>query len=623
MSSVVKRDLAAVIVPTAEAKAAGLIQAEPEDFDPQLAKNVWIDGLRGPKAYVMVLNKDAPPVHCGVHLDKAEAFLLLKAVQRHAQKNDVDQGWHDLLREKGSAEPFPDMTERQFLPLLITRTRASCTGIGLLADDRPKSQGDGFNIVGYKPPHEAFTDLGFYSEFYKISWSVTGEEVWLDDTIENGDLCDRRCTWEPRSCLSDADGDTEAQVARLKWCDRMEALLTLRGENCKDLMVVPKDGSPATPVPPPSIRPPPGTYTPEMYERAMEKIMTYVDRYFKAGETFTLEGMGTHKLKSISSGHNWAPARSERSARCFGTVPLNAFTLQLELPVDDYELIAKQPKQPSHEEYGMPLSKKRRTVVTTECLGKGTFGTVLRGQVLENGDDIAVKAGTQIEICIHEAAILSRVQHRNIVTFHGAEQLGEEVKMLLEYVPKSLDRVMAAENLEPTVIARYGADIFMGLAYCHSLNLVHCDMKPANLLVYPDSQVLKLADFGESDYVGKVFDRIFYTRWWRPPEVVFGERERACSMDIWAAGAVLGEMVGKAPLFHSEGIVDLVARIMWLVDPDVSPPVYNWRAVIGSRATFCTTCLGCAERCLRWDPAQRDTAQAIVDALAPSAKRTP
>jgi len=173
---------------------------------------------------------------------------------------------------------------------------------------------------------------------------------------------------------------------------------------------------------------------------------------------------------------------------------------------------------------------------------------------------------------------------------------------------------MQDNDLDAKTLIRYASHVFKALAHCHSQSIVHCDMKPANLLVHPEARTLKLADFGESDLVGRVLDRTFFSRWWRPPEVIFGERARAFHMDVWAAGAVVGEMVGRTPLFNSSGTHTLLARILRLVDPE-KPEVFHWERIIGSRSSFCVPLLKCAERCLRWDPGKRSTAQQLAEFL--------
>lgn len=66
--------------------------------------------------------------------------------------------------------------------------------------------------------------------------------------------------------------------------------------------------------------------------------------------------------------------------------------------------------------------------------------------------------------------------------------------------------------------------LFRSLAYIHSLGICHRDIKPQNLLLDPDSGVLKLCDFGSAKHLVKGEPNVSYicSRYYRAPELIFG-----------------------------------------------------------------------------------------------------
>lgn len=70
----------------------------------------------------------------------------------------------------------------------------------------------------------------------------------------------------------------------------------------------------------------------------------------------------------------------------------------------------------------------------------------------------------------------------------------------------------------------YMYQLFRSLAYIHSLGICHRDIKPQNLLVDPESGVLKLCDFGSAKHLVKGEPNVSYicSRYYRAPELIFG-----------------------------------------------------------------------------------------------------
>mmetsp|Transcript_15756 Transcript_15756/g.23682 ORF Transcript_15756/g.23682 Transcript_15756/m.23682 type:complete len:717 (-) Transcript_15756:295-2445(-) len=105
------------------------------------------------------------------------------------------------------------------------------------------------------------------------------------------------------------------------------------------------------------------------------------------------------------------------------------------------------------------------------------------------------------------------------------------------------------------------------LVYIHSLNLIHCDIKPENIVIrsYSKCQV-KLIDFGSSCFTTDHLTSYIQSRSYRAPEVILG-LEYGAGIDIWSLGAVLAEMYTGYVLFQNDSISTMLARIDGIVGP--------------------------------------------------------
>ena len=102
------------------------------------------------------------------------------------------------------------------------------------------------------------------------------------------------------------------------------------------------------------------------------------------------------------------------------------------------------------------------------------------------------------------------------------------------------------------------------MAYCHSHNVLHRDLKPQNLLINKNGE-LKLADFGLARAFGipvKVYSAEVVTLWYRPPDVLFGAKLYSTSIDMWSAGCIFAELSNAGrPLFPGSTVDDQLRRI--------------------------------------------------------------
>jgi serine/threonine protein kinase len=122
-------------------------------------------------------------------------------------------------------------------------------------------------------------------------------------------------------------------------------------------------------------------------------------------------------------------------------------------------------------------------------------------------------------------------------------------------------------NITYSEIKKYMLDILLGLEFMHSKNIIHQDIKPANILISDDGSA-QLCDFGLSEPVGPNIKHTegVITIWYRPPEIIL-EKAHSLNADIWSVACVILEMFTKRAILencpdkNSEALKHILSRI--------------------------------------------------------------
>jgi serine/threonine protein kinase len=204
-------------------------------------------------------------------------------------------------------------------------------------------------------------------------------------------------------------------------------------------------------------------------------------------------------------------------------------------------------------------------------LGRGAQASVWLAHDPRLDREVAVKlldpsAGVSaLSEWLHEARAVSRLTHPNIVPVFEADDGGGEPYLVFEYVQGPT--LAEARRQKPQMPPRDAATLLLGvldaLAAAHEQGIVHRDLKPSNILLGSDGRP-RVMDFGIAARVagqGAAADnRIVGTPGYMSPEAARGETPFP-GMDVFAAGVMLGELLGGTPLMREDDPYRYVARV--------------------------------------------------------------
>jgi len=214
-----------------------------------------------------------------------------------------------------------------------------------------------------------------------------------------------------------------------------------------------------------------------------------------------------------------------------------------------------------------------------KVIGNGSFGVVYQARLIVSNDLVAIKKVLQDRRYKNrELQIMRRLEHHNVVQLlyfffiSSTDRFGREevyLHLVLEFIPETVNKVArhyakSKQTIPMFYIKLFMYQLFRSLAYIHSMGICHRDIKPQNLLLDPESAILKLCDFGSAKQLvrGELNVSYICSRYYRAPELIFGATDYTCNIDIWSAGCVLAELLLGQPIFPGDSGVDQLVEII-------------------------------------------------------------
>lgn len=183
-----------------------------------------------------------------------------------------------------------------------------------------------------------------------------------------------------------------------------------------------------------------------------------------------------------------------------------------------------------------------------DSLGTGGFAAVYLARDQWINKLVALKIphfqNYDLEHLLKEPRMLARLSHPNIIAIHAAERSGDLFFIVMEYVEgECLESLLEREKTLPhKLVCRYVLQVCDALGYAHSRQILHRDLRPANIMVSRNG-VLKVGDFGVAALLEKTpyAKTIIGTPPYMSPEHFKGKAVYAS--DVYAVGIMLYEML--------------------------------------------------------------------------------
>ncbi|CAI9785362.1 unnamed protein product [Fraxinus pennsylvanica] len=217
--------------------------------------------------------------------------------------------------------------------------------------------------------------------------------------------------------------------------------------------------------------------------------------------------------------------------------------------------------------------------------GKGVFSTVVRAKDLKakpgDPEEVAIKIirsnETMYKAGMEELVILKKLvgadpeDKRHCVRFLSNFKYRNHLCLVFESLHMNLREVLKKFGrnigLKLTAVRAYAKQLFIALKHLKNCGVLHCDIKPDNMLVNESKNVLKLCDFGNAMFAGKnEITPYLVSRFYRAPEIILG-LPYDHPMDIWSVGCCLFELYAGKVLFPGATNNDMLRLHMELKGP--------------------------------------------------------
>ncbi|KAK6304948.1 hypothetical protein J4Q44_G00237280 [Coregonus suidteri] len=241
---------------------------------------------------------------------------------------------------------------------------------------------------------------------------------------------------------------------------------------------------------------------------------------------------------------------------------------------------AKQPYREGHE------------WLKGQQIGLGAFSSCYQAQDVGTGTLLAVKQVTYVrntsseqeevvEALREEIRMMAHLNHPNIIRMLGATCEKSNYNLMVEWMAGgSVSHLLNKYGaFKEAVIINYTEQLLRGLAYLHENQIIHRDIKGANLLIDSTGQRLRIADFGAAARLaskgtgaGEFQGQLLGTIAFMAPEVLRGQQYgRSC--DVWSVGCAIIEMSCAKPPWNAEKHSNHLALIFKIASATCAPSI--------------------------------------------------
>eukprot|EP01062_Namystynia_karyoxenos_P069300 TRINITY_DN64816_c0_g1_i1.p1 TRINITY_DN64816_c0_g1~~TRINITY_DN64816_c0_g1_i1.p1 ORF type:complete len:1115 (+),score=234.46 TRINITY_DN64816_c0_g1_i1:138-3482(+) len=237
-------------------------------------------------------------------------------------------------------------------------------------------------------------------------------------------------------------------------------------------------------------------------------------------------------------------------------------------------------------------------------LGSGAYGLVFRAHDDAGGKYAVKRVHRQV---LHDRGLCMRIyrESRLLAHFNSPQVVGLRdiviaprdedglcpvLWLIMELMESDLKEVLGSRQRLLREHAQHIIyQILVGLKFIHAAGVVHRDMTPGNILINLQTVAVKVGDLGLARELPKADGKMteyVTVRWYRAPEVLLEVRKYTQAVDVWAAGCILGELLGSLPLFPGSSRVNQLDRLFQVTGVPQKAALERMQASEGAKA-FC------------------------------------
>lgn len=210
-----------------------------------------------------------------------------------------------------------------------------------------------------------------------------------------------------------------------------------------------------------------------------------------------------------------------------------------------------------------------------DTLGKGSFGQVLHCRDHCTGESVAVKIIRNKKRFHHQALVEIKIldnlrkwdadEKHHVIKMTEHFYFRNHLCIAMELLSINLYELIKANGFvgfTTALIRRFTSQMLLSLALMRQHHIVHCDLKPENVLLrHPAKSGIKVIDFGSSCFEQEKIYTYIQSRFYRSPEVILGMNYHM-AIDMWSLGCILAELYTGFPIFPGENEQEQLSCIM-------------------------------------------------------------
>ena len=279
-------------------------------------------------------------------------------------------------------------------------------------------------------------------------------------------------------------------------------------------------------------------------------------------------------------------------------------------------------------------------------IGAGAFGVVGIFEHKSTRIEVAIKRTKADPKFAHNAINreipllqdLAKRKHAHIVEYIGYFVDSGSICIVTELLSHNLYKLIEHtkfKGVSSNLTRRFAYQLLDALSYLESKRIIHCDLKPENvLLVHPRRTQIKIVDFGSSyhEELNTEMNRYIQSRFYRSPEVLLRLQPYGHPMDMWSLGCMLFELYTGNPIFPGKNephqyqlIISCLgplpqslsmkteqAKLEYLNSSPELPTSFEDRLLLktGENVSCIATLLDLLQGMLTWDPEDRISPEA-------------